>query len=646
MTQISQWNSRRRQALMALVLAAVTLGVFGRTLWHDFVNFDDRAYVIQNRHVRQGLSLESVRWALTAVVVSNWHPLTMLSHMADWQCFGAWAGGHHLSSVLMHCASVVLLSILLERWTGAMWRSAAVAGIFAWHPLHVESVAWIAERKDVLSALMGFVALWSYTSYVRAPTWRRYVVVCVVLALSLLSKPMLVTLPALMLLLDYWPLGRTGTIDDHLGLPRRSSRQLVFEKLPLVALAAASAAVTLTVQQTAGAVRALETIPLGNRVANAIDTYIKYIAQTLVPTRLAVFYPHPMENIARLDVAAGAIGLVAVSVFVVRAARRRPYLPVGWFWYLGTLVPVIGLVQVGDQARADRYTYFPLVGLAIALVWWAGDAVAAHAHARRATAIGATAILGALAYLAWQQVGVWRNSGTLFAHAVAVTTRNRTAHYNLGLHLAELGHTPEAIEQYQAALAVDEKSAAAHNNLGLAYLRMGDAAQAAVHHRRAIELEHDNAAAHNNLGLALMRLEDVEGAIAAYRAALALGPRNPQAQYNIAVALGLRGQSDEAVDHLRAAVEIYPDFVAAHYSLARFLARSERPAEAVPHFLRVLQLRPTFGEAHNQLGLVLLDLGEADRAEHHFQEALRLNPAASHARDNLDRARRQNRNRS
>ena len=455
-----------------LILAIFT--VYFQVGSFDFTSYDDNDYVTENTHVLSGLTLQNIRWALTAVVVSNWMPLTNLSHMLDCQLFHQQSGVHHLVNVLFHALATLLLFASFKRATGARWASAFVALIFAVHPLHVESVAWVSERKDVLSAFFCFLALYAYVRYTEHPSVRGYLQVALAFGLGLMAKPMLVTFPFVLLLLDAWPLHRTH-------FPR-----MLWEKAPLVAFAAAVSCVTYFVQRSTGAVQAY---PLPVRIGNALISYVVYIGQTLWPARLVVLYPYP-QSFAMGRAAAAAIFLLAVTAAVIFAWRTRPYLAVGWFWYLGTLVPVIGLVQVGQQARADRYMYIPMVGLLLMLAWGASELQAKWPRAKLAIVLAASACAIACVSAAWVQTGYWQNTGTLFERTLDLTRDNYVAEYTLANYLMNSRREPEAIPHFEAALRVTPNFAEAQNNLGMVLGNIpGRMPEAISHFEAAVRLE-------------------------------------------------------------------------------------------------------------------------------------------------------------
>ena len=514
---------------VCICLALLTWAVFGQTLRHDFVNYDDPRYVYQNTRITNGLNIAGIAWAFTHIHAENWHPLTTITHMLDCQLYGLRASGHHSTNVLLHTIGVILLFIVLRQMTGAFWQSAFVAAVFAIHPLHVESVAWIAERKDVLSGVFFMLTLLAYLRYARAPSTRRYFVVAGVFALGLMSKPMLVTVPFVLLLLDYWPLRR---ITDERSDVGRQLLSLLLEKIPLIGLSAVSSVVTFLAQR--GALGWTEQLPVSARISNAIVTNVVYIRQMLWPAKLAVFYPHP-EN--RLPIWAISLALVVVvgitiATFVLR--KRAPYLIVGWLWYLGMLVPVIGLVQVGWQGHADRYTYLPQIGLYIAITWTAADLTVSWRFQRIALGAAAALLVAVLSWRAWFQTSYWRDSETLFTHALAVTSNNDVALNNLGIIFLDKGQLDEAISKLQAAIDLRPENGPALDNLAKALLRKGRLPEAMVHYRKFLEIEPGNVEARNTLGTALIQQGRVSEAIAQWQEVLAIEANNGNAASNLA----------------------------------------------------------------------------------------------------------------
>ncbi|HEV2447584.1 MAG TPA: tetratricopeptide repeat protein, partial [Candidatus Sulfopaludibacter sp.] len=543
---------------ICLALLLITAAVYARVGWFDFVNFDDPEYIIRNAHVRNGLSADGIAWAFKSGYAANWFPLTWISHMADCQLFGLVAGWHHWTSVLLHAVAACVLFAFLRRATRAPRPSAFVAFLFALHPLHVESVAWVAERKDVLAAVFWFLALWAYVRYVERATRGRYALLGAFFACGLMAKPMVVTLPFLLLVLDFWPLRRLPPIG-----PR------VREKLPLFALSVLASAITYSVQRASGAVKPLAAFPAGLRVENALVSYVWYLAKTLWPSGMAVFYPFPLQLPAWQALGAGVV-LLAITFLVWRTGRKRPHLIAGWLWFLGTLVPVIGLVQVGTQARADRYMYVPMVGLSIMLAW-------SLPPTRTAAALAVSAC-ACFAALTWVQLGYWRSSETLFTRALEVTPDNSIAEHNLGSALLdEPGRLPDAIAHLQAALRLGPGSAQAHSDLGSALARTGQTEQAIHEFRTALSLDPGSAIVHNNLASALATGGQAEQAISEYQSALRIDPEYAEAKQNLEIA--------------------QRDLAAFHYNAGVTLAREGRASEAIAEFEECLRTRPSNAEA-------------------------------------------------
>lgn len=626
--------------LLCLVLAALTLLWFWPVFHHDFIHYDDAEYVRDNPRVQAGLSWENLRWAFTSGYAGNWHPLTWLSHMLDCEWFGPSAAGPHGMNLALHTLNAVLLFLLLRRSTGAHWRSGIVAALFAWHPLHVESVAWISERKDLLSSLFGLLALLAYVRYAeaaatpperagapansRSRAWFFYSLALAGFALGLMSKPMLVTLPCVMLLLNYWPLRR-------LTPGPGGWRRLLVETAPFFLLSAASCVITLVVQQPA--MQPLLRLPLEHRIANALVAYCRYLGKVFWPLDLALPYPHPGSWPA-WQVAAAAVLVAGLSAAVLRLARRFPYALTGWFWYLGMLVPVIGLVQVGDQAMADRYTYLPLIGWFLLLTWAARDAVQRagavirSARARRlAAATGAIclclALIGA-GLLARRQVQRWRDDRTLFSHAIAVTPNNYVAWGCLGVWHFNHGQLDEAIACYRRALEIQPGYAEALSNLGAALSGKGEHAAAVPWIERALQLGPAKADAWFNLGNALAGQGKYAEAVPFFERALEFRPDRFEAHNNLANALVKLGRTAQAINHYQRALAAAPMAAQIHRNLAAVLLSEGRAAEAVSHYRLALQTDPANAAAHYSLGLALAVQGQWDPAIGEYNEALRL----------------------
>jgi Flp pilus assembly protein TadD len=566
--------ARRRRSgnrILAFLILLATLAVYLQVCRHPFAWLDDAAYVTQNPHVRGGLSVQGLRWAAVSLEQANWHPLTWFSHMADVELFGLSPGPHHLVSVLWHGANALLLFALFLAATGARLRSAFVAALFALHPLHVESVAWIAERKDVLSSCFGLLALLAYVRYARAPRAATYLPVPLLYAASLAAKPMLVSLPVLLLLLDRWPLGRLGPAAGRPGAAPQGRRlgALLLEKVPLLLLSAAASALAVAAQDRA--VADLERFPLWVRSANAALAWVGYLVKTFVPYPLSVFYPHPGGSIVPAAAAGACLLLASITLAALRGRQARPALATGWFWFLAGLLPVIGLVQVGMQAMADRYSYLPQTGLAIMVAWGIAGA-RAPARQRRLLAAAASVGIALCAVLSYFQVRLWRSDAALFAHAVRHTRGNYVAHNALGTALALGGQPREAADQIREALRIRPDYPLAWYNMGVLLERLGDLDGAALHYGRALRLDARSARAATNLGGIEQRRGRRREAAEYYRAALRADPGDAVANNNLGVILLGEGRAAEAAAAFSRSLERDPANPDATANLARALA--------------------------------------------------------------------------
>jgi tetratricopeptide (TPR) repeat protein len=632
-------HSQRLEQLMCLLLIVVTLGVYQGVAEYEFVNFDDIQYITENPHVRSGITLRGLQWAFTESYAGNWHPLTWLSHMLDCQLFGLRPGMHHLVNLLLHTANTVLLFLVLGRATGALWRSAFVAALFAVHPLHVESVAWVSERKDVLSALFGILALWAYVGYARSPTARRAVAVFLFFAAGLLCKPMLVTLPFVFLLLDYWPLGRYGASRPS-GSRNHEARSrvnlsLVWEKIPLFLLSALVGVVTFLVQKKGGLVLGLEIIPLGLRVANALISYVEYMGKMIWPAHLAVYYVHP-GAIPVWKAAGAGVFLLCLTFLVLKGARKVPYLAVGWLWFIGTLVPVIGLLHVGGQAMADRYTYIPGIGLFIMAAWGLPALVGEGRARRRGLAASAVAAILVYGVQARVQAGTWKGSIALWTHVLAVTEQNYVAHNMLGGALAREGRLRDAMGHFSEALRINPDYEKAHYYMGLALMEQGRYDDALDHFARALDLHFDlPEAVFDQRGVALLRQGRSEEAVEQFRMALQLNPLYVPAHLNLGKALEQMGKMDEAVSRYSKALEIDPTSAISQFHLGRILLSQGEVQKAVRHYEKALQANPDLAEAHYNMGVVMDLQGKADEALRHFSRAVQIRPEYVDARNSL-----------
>ena len=622
-------------AVCCLLAMAVAV-VFGQTVRHDFINFDDNVYVYDNPPIADGVTAGAIAWSFTSFHASNWHPLTWLSHALDCQLYGPHQPGwHHFTNVVLHAAVAILLFLVLWQMTGNLWPSAFVAAVFAVHPLRVESVAWVAERKDLLSGLFFMLTLGAYLRYVRHPfSWGRYLLVIAVFALGLMAKPMLVTLPFVLLLLDYWPLGRLSTAhaDKPLAasqslpsdnsvrvdaLPVATWRRLIVEQLPLLALAAASCVVTSLAQHSA--IIPIDFVPISSRIVNALFSYVAYIGQFFYPSGLALFYPYPSVGIALWKVVGAVAVLVGISTVAVLARRRLPYLFVGWFWYVGMLVPVIGLMQVGLQAMADRYTYLPQIGLCIAVTCGAASVAVQWPYRRWVYGVVSLLLVAGLMVCAWRQTSYWNNSETLWTRTLACTTSNVFAHNNLGAALAKRDEVKAAIAHFQQATALSPTFALSYANLGAALDASGQPEAAAIAYRKA-------------------ELSPYIDAIEQYRQALAINPKSWFAHTNLGNALACCGQLEAAAAEYLKAVEIRPDFAVAHNNFANILLTQGRNDEAIAEYRKAIALDSKYADACNNLGTVLAGRGELDAAVALFRRAIQFAPSFASAHGNLGMA--------
>jgi Tfp pilus assembly protein PilF len=590
-------SPEKRNPLVCLLLAVVTLALYNPVNRHPFVNYDDDRYVTENSHVRQGLTTQTVIWALTSTEQANWHPLTWMSHALDCSLFRLNPAGHHFTSVFLHTVNVVLLFLLLIWATGRLGPSLFVAVLFAVHPINVESVAWIAERKNVLCTMFFFLTLWAYGWYARKPGWKRYLAVVALFAAGLASKPMVITLPFVLLLLDYWPLQRVrGDAADGerstLSWPR-----LILEKLPLFALSAGSAVITMKAQQAGGAVRSTTQFSLGVRVANAVYAYAMYLWKMAWPARLAPLYPHPGDSLGAWSVIAAAVVLIAITVVAIKLRSRR-YLPVGWLWFLGTLVPVIGLVQVGDAAMADRYAYIPLIGIFVMISFGIAD----WTEGRKVgwwPAIPAAMLLMALAFITNRQIGYWQSNIDLWSHALAVTQNDFIAEDNLGGALILEGKEEEAHPHFEAAARINPRDPMSRSNLGTYFQTHNQMPKAVAQYEAAIELTSDPgllSQTYANLGAAQRAMGDDEQAHESYQQALRLNP----GQFNAWLGEGLlarkQGKLEEALGDLSRSLQSQPSPLG-YFELGRTLAQAGRPSAALDAYEQALKLSPDFAVA-------------------------------------------------
>jgi tetratricopeptide (TPR) repeat protein len=649
--------------LMAAMLVLVTMALYWPATRFDFINFDDPGFVTSNLHVQGGLNWEAVKWAFQLNKGDYWHPLTWLSLMLDVSLFGPGAGGFHFTNVAFHAANGVLLFLWLRMLTGAFWRSAMVAALFALHPLRVESVAWVTERKDVLSGCCGLLALICYTRYaakrVTSNKWSVtsdqtsgtpatgnaprihllssvfYLLSLFFFACGLMSKAMLVTWPFVMLLLDYWPLQRLQLFPVRLAVP--SLRPLVREKIPFFVLSGISCVLTYLTERGRPEVAGFEEAPALLRLENAFVAYARYLGKTFWPARLAVPYMNP-GHWPWLEVMGSVVVVAGACVVFLWLGRRWPYLLVGWYWFWGTLIPVIGLTKGWGSFMGDRFTYVPSIGVLILTVWGVWELTRDWRHQVMAlSVVGSAAIVLCLA-LTRQQLGHWQDSEALFRHALEVTENNHIAHNNLGMALLGKARTDEAIRQFQEAIRLKPDLAKVHDNLGNALVSKGQADEAIRQYQEAIRLKPDLAKVHNNLGNALVSKGQADEAIRQYQEAIRLKPDLAEAHNSFGIALFIKGQIDEAIRQYQEAIRLKPDYALAHNDLGFVLAEKGQIDEAIRQYQEAIRLKPEYAKAHNNLGNALVSKGQADEAIGQFREALRLKPDFAEARKNLERA--------
>ena len=671
-------HNKHHSALVCLFLSFAVITVYWQVSQFEFIDWDDELYVTDNQYVQAGLSLEGVRWAFTTLHATNWHPFTWLSHMLDVQIYGMDAGRHHLTNVLLHLANTLLLFFVLRRMTGAMWQSALVAALFALHPLHVESVAWVAERKDVLSTFFWMLTLYGYVCYVERPSPGRYILVILFFILGLMSKPMLVTLPFVLLLLDYWPLKRFnfGHSNDTDGpVQRLSALRLVLEKVPLFALTIASCVITFIAQKSGGAVNPLSGAPVhdgghavtyyvgyGERISNALVSYVSYLGKTIYPQDLSFFYPF-REVVPGWQVAIAGSLMSAISLMAFWMIRRRAYIFVGWFWFVGTLVPVIGLVQVGWQSMADRYTYVPLIGIFIIIAWGVPELLTRWPKRQLVLTVAMLLLVVVAMVMSWQQVRYWKNSIALYRHAVDAAPNSGFAHFKLGTALAEQGALDESLSHFHEALRIQPYDIRARYNLGLALFQQKqfdkaieqfaetvriypsfEPAQRKLNMARAMqsrlaksEIGQDSIVAHMRQGIELEKQGRFSEAAGEYEKALKLNSNNINAHQKLGVVYYRLGRIDQAIGHYREVVRIQPNSPVAHYNLGLAFVEQNQVDAAIEHYREALRIKPDFAEVHNNLGVALYRKRDYEEAVASFKEAIRIRPEYVQAKKNLEK---------
>ena len=627
---------------VSIVLLIVIIVPYRQVLNFDFVCYDDDTYVVKNQNIQQGITPKTIKWSFTTFYEANYHPLTWLSHMVDYKLYGLNAAGHHWTNVIFHMANTLLLFFVLKLMTGHIWKSCFVAALFALHPLHVESVAWVAERKDVLSTFFGFLTMGAYYRYVKKTGVKNYLWVILFLTLGLMAKPMLVSLPFVLVLMDFWPLKRFQFTNNSIlpsesktRLDIKTNYRLILEKIPLFVPVAISCVLTFLAQKNAGAVKALRGLAVNDRIANALVSYVNYVLKMFWPGKLAVFYPHP-ENTLPVWKVFGAALLLAGSCFAaLKAAKKYPYIAVGLFWYLVTLVPVIGLVQVGEQAMADRYTYIPLIGLFIIVTWGGSELFKKWHYQNILLGVLSVAVLSALTMCTSYQLRYWKNAITLFEHAIKVTKNNYMGQNNLGVAYAPVD-IDKAISHYKEALKIQPNCSLALYNLGTAFSDKKNYSEAYVYLTKAIKLNPKRTEARMNLANISYIQGRFDEAVSQYNKILKIYPGDANALYNLAYAMSAQGKLDEAVSHYEEALRIDPQNSNAHYNLGNILLNDGQIKEAFMHFREVIRINPDDARAYNKLGLILLKQGKYKRASVFFKKALQLNPGFSEARAKLD----------
>jgi Flp pilus assembly protein TadD len=640
-----RWNRMMKplktEKIIGGLLIVLVLLVLGHVAHNDFIQYDDPDFVTRNDHVQAGLSMEGIRRAFTTVVAANWNPVTTLSHMLDCQIYGLNPAGHHLTNLFFHLANVLLLFLLLRETTGSLWRSAAAAALFAVHPLHVESIAWVSERRDVLSVFWGLLAMIAYGRYARTRNKRSYIASLVLFALALMSKPMLVTLPFVLLLFDHWPLGRLRSADPN-GSTHQGTKSgtgslpaLFIEKIPFFILSGISCVITLGVQQ--GAMSSLKELPVGTRILNAAVSYIAYLGKLVYPEGLAVFYPHPVTLHLSWWTIVALFLIVSISWILLWLAGREPSLLTGWLWFLGTLIPVIGLIQVGAQSMADRYAYFPSIGFFIMVVW-GGERMMRFFSYRRIVLTSATiSVLFGLSVVTWKQVFHWKDTKTLFLHTLSVTKNNWLAHNLLGVALSEERKNVEAEAEYRKALQIFPSYVAARNNLATLMLNTGKREEALTHFQRALAEDPDYYLSHIGLAETLLSMGKQQDALPHLLKAKQLLPDNSWAHDLLGLSFSKSGRYETALVEFRRAIELAPRRFDLYGHMGATLILQGRPEEAVHFLLIAIRLRPTYAYAYNNMGMALAEIGQLEQAAYYFSAALYLNPGYRDARENFNR---------
>ena len=628
-----------RDLLVCIFLVIATFIVYEQVRTFEYINYDDNEYIVENQVLAKGLTWENVIWAFTdSIDVSNyWHPLAWISHLIDVELYGMNLGGHHLTNLIFHILNTVLLFIVFKRMTGCIWRSGFIAALFAFHPLHVESVAWLAERKDVMSGFFWMLTLWFYCRYAALPGLKRYLPVFLFFIMGLMSKPMVVTLPFVMLLLDFWPLGRFDagrSIQDGKGQNRLPLFKLILEKVPLFIMTLLVSIATFLTQHQAGVVETLENLSFADRVANSMVSYVGYIEKMFWPVNLAFVYPHP-GAIPVYQWAGAGLLLLMITFFSIYYRKSYPWVAVGWFWYLGVLFPVNGLVVIGPHTMADRYTYLPLIGLSIIVAWTIPVFVQQRKYGKQILITTAVVIVSILLVATWKTAGYWKNTVTVCERALAVTKNNYVAHNNLGFVFEEQGRLGEAFKHYSAAFRIKPENDKVRNNLGSILVKLGRPNDVVRLYTEALKARPDQAGMHYRLGVALGSIDRTDEAVIHYRKALQLEPAVADPYLRLGDYFLGSSRVKEAIYNYKEALKIDPEHVEAHNSLAIVLTRAGKLSEALDHGRHALRLNPDDAEIHNNMGIILAMHGRTDEAVAYLQKALKLKPGYHDAMDNL-----------
>lgn len=628
--------------LVSLLLLVAIIVPYRQVIIFDFVGYDDELYVTENLNVQKGLTVKGIKWAFTTFHSANWHPLTWLSHMFDCELYGLNPMGHHWTNSMIHMANTILLFLVLKLMTGTIWRSAFVAALFALHPLHVESVAWVSERKDVLSTFFGLLMIGAYYRYIKGPDVKNYLLVFIFLSLGLMAKPMLVTFPFVLLLLDFWPLKRFHYKNDYLLKSDRTHYygskkffRLILEKIPLFVPVVISSCLTFMAQQSSSAVKSLETFPLNARIANALVSYVNYVLKMFWPGKLAVFYPHPGNTLPAWQIFGSALVIATACFWAIRTLKKFPYIGVGLFWYLGTLIPVIGLVQVGNQAMADRYSYIPLIGLFIIVAWGGSEPFKKWHYQKTFLCVFSVAVLSALVICTTYQLKHWKNAIALFEHTIKVTKNNYHAQNNLGTAFVQV-ELDKAVSHYKEALKIKPDYVMALYNLGTALLKKENYDEAVLYCKKALKINPKKTDARMNLANVLFMQGKYDEAVFHYNEILKIYPENADAHYNLAYVVSTQGNFAEAVFHYKKTLIINPQYSKAHYNLGNILINEEKIKEAFTHFAEAIKIKSDYVQAYNKIGLILLQQGKFKKAGVFFSKALQLDPGFSEARTNFD----------